>query len=135
MARRWTGHGTIRWKRLRLRKLEAENWTCSACGCLAGKDKRSAEVHHVVPVHEGGPEYPDLNGLRVLCRACHLDAHLSPERRAANLRRRKYALALAKMGVPIDVDRGPDPIEAEKRRERAALARRRRDGTAAWWER
>ena len=58
-----------RWQSLRAEKLRAENWRCEQCG------KYAREVHHLVPLHAGGPAFPPLDGLRVLCRVCHYGAH------------------------------------------------------------
>ena len=65
-----------RWLALRLAKLIAENWRCQICGHWAN------QVHHVVPLHADGPEFPPLDGLRVLCPSCHYGAHESARRTA-----------------------------------------------------
>ena len=62
-------YNTPRWARLRRAKLAAVNWRCEKCGAW------TREVHHVVPLEDGGPPYPPLDGLRALCRECHQRAH------------------------------------------------------------
>ena len=57
------------WAAARRAVLDRDGWRCSACG-KAGR----LEVHHVQPLHKGGAPL-DLDGLAVLCRACHLDHH------------------------------------------------------------
>ena len=59
------------WKRLRLAALQAANWRCSRCR------RYGNEAHHKVPLHLGGPELPDLSGLEILCRSCHLQRHVT----------------------------------------------------------
>ena len=67
-------YATREWARQRLEKLRAENWRCEQCGQYA------REVHHRVPLHVGGPAFPPLDGLRVLCPLCHHGAHESARR-------------------------------------------------------
>ena len=50
------------WQQRRLVVLNAAGWRCS-CGGIA------SEVHHVMPVSEGGGD--DWDNLRPLCQACH----------------------------------------------------------------
>ena len=64
------------WKRLRIAALQAANWRCSRCR------RYGNEAHHKVPLHLGGPELPDLSGLEILCRSCHLQRHVRPRRAA-----------------------------------------------------
>ena len=74
---------------MRRRLLDAAGWRCSSCG-LAGR----LELHHVVPVEDGGDDSED--NLRVLSRPCHFAAH----------------------------GRGPSPIRAARQEWRRELARR-----------
>ena len=64
-------YATREWGLLRAAKLRATNWRCEQCG------KYAKQVHHVVPLWAGGPAFPPLDGLRVLCRVCHHGAHKS----------------------------------------------------------
>ena len=67
-------YATREWALLRLEKLRATNWRCEQCG------KYSKQVHHLVPLHAGGPALPPLDGLRVLCQVCHHGAHITARR-------------------------------------------------------
>ena len=67
---------TRAWGLLRLEKLRSTNWRCAECG------KYAREVHHLVPLHAGGPAFPPLDGLRVLCKVCHHGEHVSARRTA-----------------------------------------------------
>ena len=67
---------TREWALLRLAKLRSTNWRCEQCG------KYAREVHHLVPLHAGGPALPPLDGLRVLCRVCHHGIHRTARRNA-----------------------------------------------------
>lgn len=61
--------GTSQWKAQRLRVLNRDSWTCTACGKhLVGDD---ATVDHCLPVAVSGKtEYADSE-LTALCRACN----------------------------------------------------------------
>ena len=61
-----------RWRRIRRRVLDRDGWRCRSCG-KAGR----LEVHHVVPVEQGGTDAP-IN-LQVLCVSCHLSTHSRPD--------------------------------------------------------
>ena len=61
-----------RWDHVRRLALDAAGWRCTQCG-RAGR----LEVHHVVPLDDGGAAY-DLDNLVVLCRGCHIAAHRRP---------------------------------------------------------
>lgn len=54
-----------RWRSWREAHLKREP-SCGACG--ANDD---LEVHHILPVHAGGPELPPPEGMITLCRPCH----------------------------------------------------------------
>ena len=54
-----------RWGSVRRRTLHRDGWRCQQCGA-AGR----LEVHHLVPLAEGGAPY-DLDNLQTLCRPCH----------------------------------------------------------------
>ena len=60
---------TIRWQRLRDRKLD-ENPLCEKCA-QADITTAATIVHHVRPVRDGGDPFPDLDGLQALCHDCH----------------------------------------------------------------
>ena len=67
-------YATREWALLRLAKLREMNYRCEQCGTYA------REVHHVVPLHAGGPVLPELDGLRVLCVWCHRGEHRTKRR-------------------------------------------------------
>lgn len=58
------------WRRLRAAVLERDDYRCQTPDCPA----TATEVHHVVPVAQGGAMF-DVANLVSLCRACHLDKH------------------------------------------------------------
>lgn len=62
-----------RWKITRQVVLTRDDRRCTNCG-RAGK----LEVHHIVPLSQGGAPY-DLDNLRSLCRDCHFDMEPSNE--------------------------------------------------------
>ena len=64
------------WARLRRRALDRDGWRCTRC-----ESPLSLEVHHVVPLAEGGPALA-LGNVKTLCRDCHIDQHADPDRRA-----------------------------------------------------
>jgi 5-methylcytosine-specific restriction endonuclease McrA len=75
---------TRRWRELRARKIRdairkapGHILYCEVCGLgpldpLARPGSRYAvDVDHVVPIAEGGVEFPPLSGLRILCPRCN----------------------------------------------------------------
>ena len=74
------------WDRLRVNALRQGGWRCSKCG-KAGR----LEVHHVIPISEGGSNDPE--NLACLCRACHIDIH----RRQVSERERAWETHVAEM--------------------------------------
>ena len=70
---------TARWKRLRLKKLQAQ----PLCECCKGKDKitPATEVHHVTPVESVTTIEQmeilmfDYNNLMSVCSVCHNEIH------------------------------------------------------------
>ena len=58
-----------RWQAARRFVLKRDGFRCRDCG-LAGV----LEVHHVRPLAKGGDPY-DADGLRTLCRGCHIVTH------------------------------------------------------------
>jgi 5-methylcytosine-specific restriction enzyme A len=65
---------TRRGRRLREAKLRDCDYLCEPCR-HQGRLVEAVEVHHVVPLHEGGDPFPGLNGLEARCDACHKQAH------------------------------------------------------------
>ena len=62
------------WKALRAACKAAAGGLCADCGGYG------FECHHKIPLYLGGPELPDLSGVRWLCRRCHFKRHGSPRR-------------------------------------------------------
>lgn len=61
---------------LRFRILQRDNESCTECG----KSNLPLEVHHIIPVSEGGLD--SLQNLRALCRSCH--RKIEPSRHSEN---------------------------------------------------
>ena len=61
---------TRRGRRLRDAKLRSVDYLCERCR-HKGHVVEAVEVHHVVPISEGGDPFPGLNGLEALCDDCH----------------------------------------------------------------
>lgn len=57
------------WRAFRQAAKRHFNWKCSECG-HAGR----LEVHHIVPVANGGAMF-DMANIEVLCRKCHFARH------------------------------------------------------------
>jgi 5-methylcytosine-specific restriction endonuclease McrA len=67
----------LSWAEMRDKILKRDNYTCKDCG--ASKDA-FLEVHHVNPIHKGGPEFDEKN-LITLCIKCHDKRHKKKGRR------------------------------------------------------
>ena len=55
-----------RWRAIRLKALDRDNWTCVICG-----RKGRLEVDHVVPLEVDQSKAYDLSNTQTLCRICH----------------------------------------------------------------
>ncbi len=62
--------------RIRQLVLERSRFRCQAPGCAG---TQYLEVHHIIPRSRGGTNHPE--NLRVLCSACHAQAHRHPVRK------------------------------------------------------
>lgn len=60
------------WDRHRRQVLDRDGWRCQNCG-RAGL----LEVHHPVPIAEGGDIFA-MDNCVTLCRGCHIDHHRRP---------------------------------------------------------
>lgn len=58
-----------RWAAVRHAAFDRDGWRCTACG-KAGR----LEAHHEPPLRDGADPY-DLDGIRTLCRECHIERH------------------------------------------------------------
>ena len=50
-------------------------YQCESCGHVDS----ALECHHDTPMSQGGPEYPDLDGLTALCKPCHAALHAADQ--------------------------------------------------------
>ena len=87
-AEPWRGsyHGAA-YARNRIAAIERTRGHCAACGCTCAERvghrwrMRGGEVHHVVPLREGGDDSPA--NLVLLCRSCHRAADAERRRSGA----------------------------------------------------
>jgi len=66
-----------KWRRVRKVIKKRDNYTCQECGiheAFLTDDWKYLEVHHIVPVSQGGNKYDERN-LISLCTDCHNDYH------------------------------------------------------------
>jgi 5-methylcytosine-specific restriction enzyme A len=61
-----------RGRKLRQAKLRSVDYLCEPCR-QQGRLVEAVEVHHVVPLHQGGDPFPPLNGLEALCGDHHYE--------------------------------------------------------------
>lgn len=66
------------WRKVRKQKLQ-EQPLCEVC-LRAGYVTPATEVHHIVPVSEGGDVYA-WDNLMSVCHSCHMKLHAGLERR------------------------------------------------------
>ena len=62
---------TRRWRETREKALERDRRRCQDCRKVVGY---KPEVHHVIPLADGGPKF-DLSNLVTLCIPCHAGRH------------------------------------------------------------
>jgi 5-methylcytosine-specific restriction enzyme A len=63
---------TRKGRRLRQAKLRAVDYLCEPCR-QQGRLVEAVEVHHCMPLHEGGDPYPPLSGLEAVCDDHHYE--------------------------------------------------------------
>jgi hypothetical protein len=63
---------TRKGRRLRQAKLRSVDHLCERCRA-EGKLAEAVEVHHIVPLREGGDPFPPLNGSEALCADHHYE--------------------------------------------------------------
>ena len=76
MSKNHTALDWRRWQRTRKAAFERDSYRCTRCS-RPGR----LEAHHEPPLQDGADPY-NLDGIRTLCRTCHIDEHsrtLSPE--------------------------------------------------------
>lgn len=66
-----TLYSTAEWKDLAERAKARDGHRCSVARLLGGPCSSRLHVHHLIPVSEGGPEVPDLDGVITACSAHH----------------------------------------------------------------
>ena len=79
------------WIQARNRALRRDGHRCTFCGST-----EDLEVHHVIPVAEGG-DYLDVANLVTTCRACHPRARAVPVSDNAQRRREHESLVDARL--------------------------------------
>lgn len=79
---------TSQWKKLRLVKL-AQCPVCHICD-LRGETVEANTVDHVLPVSQGGPAFPALDGLMALCERCHNEKTSGFDRVAGSVTGRRF---------------------------------------------
>src|SRR5262245_20376084 len=62
---------TARWRKLRKRVLVRDGNTCTYSRLFGGECSGALDVHHIVPVSDGGPEIPEMQGCVTLCDSHH----------------------------------------------------------------
>lgn len=62
---------TPEWIDLRARALARDGHRCTVARILGGACSARLDVHHLIPVSEGGPELPDLDGVVTTCSKHH----------------------------------------------------------------
>jgi hypothetical protein len=59
------------WQDLRARALARDEGRCTVARLLGGECSRRLDVHHLVPVSEGGEEFPPLEDVLTACSRHH----------------------------------------------------------------
>ena len=71
-------HTILDWNTLRYEILKRDNDICQECGyngiVINFEDPRILEVHHIIPIHNGGDEW-DPDNCITLCDKCHKKKH------------------------------------------------------------
>ena len=73
MSRHHNRLNAQRWACVRRAAFERDGYRCTECR-RAGR----LEAHHEPPLRDGADPY-DLDGIRTLCRACHIERHRPDE--------------------------------------------------------
>lgn len=92
-------YNTARWARLRSLHLSIEP-LCRGCDAM-GILRAANTVDHVVPISEGGPAFPDRNGLASYCASCH-GAKTARGREAGAIRTTRPRRGCDPDGNPLD---------------------------------
>ena len=92
-------YSTAQWQRLRKVKLSASP-LCEDCSTI-GRHTPASHVDHVHAISDGGPPFPNLNGLRALCPSCH-SAKTARGAEAGAVRSNKPRRGCDADGKPLD---------------------------------
>ena len=92
-------YSTAQWQRLRKVKLSASP-LCEDCSTI-GRHTPASHVDHVHAISDGGPPFPNLNGLRALCPSCH-SAKTARGAEAGAVRSKKPRRGCDADGNPLD---------------------------------
>lgn len=112
-------YNTAAWKRLRDAHLRLEP-LCRGCKEIGRGPVPANTVDHVRPVRDGGPAFPDHDGLASYCAACH-SAKTARGVEAGAVRSSKPRRGCDANGNPLDP---AHPWHAENRSELTAKDRR-----------
>ena len=79
---------TTEWSALAARAKARDGHRCTVARILGGECSGRLHAHHVVPVEEGGPALPDLDGVLTVCAGHHRTLHALREFLAGRRRRK-----------------------------------------------
>ena len=97
---------TARWRRLRLRVLNRDGWTCAYCGAEA------THVDHVTPTSKGGAIYDETN-LVAACQRCNLSK--GAKTNSVFLRGRNTLSLCPRVSIPPETSHvWPSPFDSAK---------------------
>jgi hypothetical protein len=66
---------TTEWRDLAARAKARDGHRCTVARLLGGSCSDTLHAHHLVPVGEGGPSLPDLDGIVTACASHHPTLH------------------------------------------------------------
>lgn len=97
-------HARLHWKRweeTRRAAFARDGYRCTACG-RPGR----FEAHHEPPLEPGADPYA-LEGIKTLCRGCHIERHRDENRRTPTPAEAEWR-ALVNELMPMKIDNGGD---------------------------
>lgn len=68
-------YSTPEWLDLSARAKARDGYRCTVARLLGGECSGTLHGHHLIPVSEGGPEIPDLDGVVTACAGHHRTLH------------------------------------------------------------
>jgi hypothetical protein len=63
------------WRKLRALALERDGNRCTLGRLFGGGCSSTLIAHHIIPITDGGPEVPDLDGVLTVCSSHHPKLH------------------------------------------------------------